>query len=62
MTEDAIEQLATELRGQLVEMEARVASGEVTDPGIMALARHLRATFDWSERLMAEYAREHGTA
>lgn len=60
MTDDEVEQLVTELRGRLVEIEARVASGEVTDPGTIALARHLRATLDLSERLGADYARNHG--
>lgn len=36
--------IATALTGHLVEMESRIASGEVTHPGIITLTRHLRCS------------------
>jgi hypothetical protein len=62
MTEDEVDLLVTDLTRHLVELEQRVAAGQVTDPGILALAHQVRATLDLSKRLGAEFARRYGNA
>jgi hypothetical protein len=51
--------IATAMTGHLIEMESRIASGEVTHSGIVTLTRHLRSSL--TIFTADTEARKHGT-